>query len=140
LRVGEEILNHANKGETTSRWKESLSLPGSVQIGHLSAFFQKLEWWRLKPAADLLREQPGDSETRKFISVARSNDRKTIVVYLPKTGDVSLYNLHEDRYEGQWFDAVANKTTKASISYKDGILTVAAPSGGNDHVLVLNRK
>jgi hypothetical protein len=140
LREGEEILNHSNKGETTSRWMKSLDLPGSVQIGYLSAFFQSLTWWELKPAPELLVEQPGDTELRKFISVSRSGDRKTIVVYVPDPHNISLYNFYDNRYDGKWFDAVANKTTKASISYKNGILTVAGPPGNNDHMLVLNRK
>jgi hypothetical protein len=139
LREGEFILNHANKGEKTSRWKESLNLPGSVQVGYLSAVFQTLEWWKLKPAPELLQEQPGKNQAKKFISVSRSDDRATIVVYVPAPDDFSIYT-GEERYEGQWFDAVTGKTGKASLTHKDRILSIARPSAANDHLLVLKRK
>jgi hypothetical protein len=139
LREGEEILNHASKGESSSRWKESLALPGSVQVGYLSVFFQKLERWKLKPAPDLLTEQPGDSEISQFISIAESDDGKTIVSYLPAPRTLSIYNRANKRYEAQWFDPVANKISKGTVTYLDNIVKVASPSGKNDHVLVLQQ-
>ena len=140
LREGEEILNHANKGETTTRWKASLDLPGSVQVGYLSSFFQTLEWWKLKPAPSLLMDRPGDSVVQQFVSISRTDDRKTVVVYVPVAREISIRNPREHRYEGQWFDAVANKRSKAALSYHKGILRVSPSGIKNDHVLVLQKR
>ncbi|MEX2234833.1 MAG: DUF4038 domain-containing protein [Cyclobacteriaceae bacterium] len=139
LRHGEEILNHAGKGEDASRWKESLDLPGSVQVGYLSAFFQRIEWWKLRPAPGLLLQQPGDSVIREFISISQTDDQKTIVAYLPSAREISIYNPWDNKYEGEWFDPAGNKTFKASLTNESGILMVARPSGKNDHVLILQK-
>lgn len=140
LRQGEEILNHASKGENVTRWRESLALPGSVQIGYLSAFFRELPWWNLKPAAELLVEQPGDAVIAEFISVSRTDDRNTIVAYVPVPRDFTLHNPGDTRYDAQWFDAVQNKTFEAKLAYAKGVLRVSRPAGDADHVLVLRRR
>lgn len=139
LRESEVILNHAGLGENTSRWRESLALPGSVQVGYLSAFMQTLEWWKLKPAPSRLLEQPGINEPKKYISVSQSDDKNTILVYMPSPGDVAIYNEQGNKFEGAWFDPVRNKMSKAKIAYQEGLLNVSTPSGTDDRILVLKK-
>jgi hypothetical protein len=139
LREGEEILNHADKGESATRWKESLDLPGSIQVGYLSVFFQKLEWWKLKPAPGLVIHQPGDSVVKQFISVSQSDDRRNIVAYVPRAADIQIRNPQRIKYEGEWFDPVLNRTSQASVSNKEGVLKIAAHAGDHDQVLLLRR-
>lgn len=140
LREGEEILNHAYKGEGATRWREALDLPGSMQVGYLAAFFKRLEWWKLKPAPELLVHQPGDSVIAHFISVARADDRQTIVAYLPSAGAFQMYNPDNAQYDAEWFDPVLNKTTAAAISYDALVLTVNPPPADRDFALVLRKK
>lgn len=139
LRKGEVVLNHSFTGESSSRWNESLSLPGSIQIGYLANFMRTLEWWNLKPSPSLLVEQPGDSAAGEFVSVSKSDDGKTLVVYLPKSNPVRLYNLNNHAYTVLWFNPVSNKTTKGNVITKEGILQIVPPAGGYDFVLVLKR-
>ena len=139
LREGEEIINHGSKGEGNTRVLKALDLPGSLQTGYLASFFHKIEWWKLKPAGELLVEQPGDKTVRDFISVSRTDDRTTIVVYTPVPQTFSLYNPGDHSYTAEWFDVVSNKTAKASVSTRDGVLSVPMPPGRRDHVLLLKR-
>lgn len=140
LREGEEILNHAYKGEGATRWRESLALPGSMQLGYLAAFFKSIDWWKLKPAPDLLVKQSGDSVIANFVSVSRTDDRQTIVAYIPAPRLLELYNPNGYQYDAKWFDPVANKTSNAIISYDNGILRVGRPPADHDFLLVLRRK
>lgn len=140
LREGEEILNHASKGEGVSRWHESIKLPGSVQVGGLANFMRRLEWWNLKPVPDLLVEQPGDKQFNHFVSVSRTDDGQTIVVYLPAPNPVQLYNLTGASYQGQWFDPVSNQYAKAKISHKKGVLELIPTPGSKDVLLILQKK
>lgn len=139
LREGELILNHAGKGETNTRVLKALDLPGSMQVGYLSSFFKKLEWWTLKPAPELLLNQPGDKNIQHFISVARSDDRKTVVIYVPSPQEFSLHNPGQHRYEAEWFDAETNKTAKAFPKVTNGIIRVPMPPGKKDHLLILKQ-
>ena len=140
LRPGEEILNHASKGETATRWREALALPGSLQIGYLSAFFRTLEWWKLKPAPELLLEQPGDQQIDQFVSVSRSDDRNTVVCYTPVARDIALYNPADTQHNAYWFHAAQNKITEGKLSYGNGVVRITRPQSDGDHVLVLHRR
>ncbi len=138
LKEGEQALNHRPvKG--VYGWQRSLSLPGSRQIGYLSAFMQKLPWWTLKPAPDLLAEQPGDKVYNHFISVAQSGDGKTILAYVPVKSTVKLYNPFNRSFQAQWFDPAANTLHKDSLVTKAGLMEITPP-GEQDYVLVLQSK
>ena len=139
LREGELILNHAGTGETNTRVLKALDLPGSKQVGYLSSFFKKLEWWTVKPAPTLLIDQPGDENIQHFISVSRTDDRRTIVVYMPSPAELSLYNPGDQRYEGEWFNTETNETTNVLPVISNGVIRVSPPPGKKDHLLVLKR-
>ncbi|GEO05713.1 hypothetical protein AAE02nite_33770 [Adhaeribacter aerolatus] len=140
LREGEEILNHAGKGEKSSRWHQGIKLPGSMQVGYLANFMRTLDWWNLRPAPELLVAQPGEEQSGSFVSVARSTDGKTMVAYLPKGNAVKLYNLLNINYEAQWFNPVANKTQKGKVVTQNGFLVITPPADNSDYVLVLRQK
>lgn len=139
LREGEKILNHGD-APWTSTWRESLALPGSMQVGYLSAFMQQLEWWKLKPAhEELLVEQPGDEVFNRFISVVKTEDYKTVLAYVPVKSTFQLYNPQRIQYTIQWFDPAANRYTDPEVmGDKRGILEFTSP-GEQDMVLILQK-
>ncbi len=134
----EHILNHENL-TGYSPWFESIELPGSKQIGYLTDFFKKLEWWRLRPAPELLADQPGDSHYGYFIAVSATSDHDLIIVYIPSGDPVELYDPFGFNYEGAWFHPVTNKYSKAKIEVANGMIK-ATPPGNADLVLVLRKK
>ncbi len=135
IRDGEEIENHG-KPHILRTWDESIKQPGSIQVGYLAEFMRKYDWWNLKPAQDLLVE---NGEAGEFISVVRSDDRKTVMAYLPKSATVKLYNSSGIGYQGQWFDPATNKYSEAKLQTKGGTLESTSP-GKEDQVLVLTKK
>ncbi len=46
-------LNHSSTG-IARPWREAMNLPGSGQMKHLAGFFRSVEWWKLRPAEDLV--------------------------------------------------------------------------------------
>jgi len=114
LAEGEKILNHNDKGGVTG-WRKSLDFPGSIQMGFLAEFIQKMEWWNLFPANEILAEQPGDSVFNHWISVVKSADDKTIVAYIPEKAEVKFFNPKGEKYTAQWFNPVTNEYTDAKI-------------------------
>lgn len=124
LRDGEVIINHHTKGESSARWYKALDLPGSIQTGYLANFMRKLEWWKLKPSPELLVKQPGDLQPENFIAVSKSSDSKIIMVYMPKPNELQFHNLNSSSYKGSWYNPVTNKSSKANLFNRDGLLTV----------------
>lgn len=138
IREGEQILNHGSSSGVTP-WDKCLEFPASIQIGYLAEFMRTLPWWRLKPAPQLLVEQPGDKTFNHFISVAQAEECGTIVVYIPVRSTVKLFNPLGHTYEGEWFSPVANDLITAAVTQRDGVIE-AAPPRDSDMVLVLHRK
>jgi len=78
---------HAGTG-LAKPWFEAKDLPLAADVGRAAQLFQSLEWWRLRPAPGLLGKQPGEREPAKFIAVAATGDRDTLVAYLPEGGEI----------------------------------------------------
>jgi len=138
LREGEEILNHRNfPGIRT--WDESMHFPGSIQTGYLASFMRRFEWWRLRPAPEILAHQPGRENYQHFISVMKTNDNDIIMAYMPVKSTVNLFNPLDNRYSGQWFNPVTNSFSEALVTEKNGILESTSPED-SDMVLILEKQ
>lgn len=68
-----------------SPWHTGLDTPGIRSMTVLRGIFDRLEWWTLVPAPDLLSEQPGDADLAAFVAVARSA-AGVVVCYSPCGG------------------------------------------------------
>jgi len=124
---------------TCTAWDKCIDFPVSIQIGCLAEFMRTLPWWRLKPAPQLLAEQPGDKTFNHFISVSQADECGTIVVYVPVRFTVKLFNPPGREYEGEWFSPVANDTIGATLNHRDGVIE-ATPPRDSDMILVLHRR
>lgn len=137
---GELIENHGNPGgRGPSTWKQSIEFPGSLQIGYLSQFFQQFNWWELRPAQELLLEQPGQEFFNHFIGIIANPARSTILAYTPRQQQVKIRNRMNQAFTGQWFDPILNRYEAAAITYEEGYL-IATPPQEQDYVLVLKKK
>ncbi len=135
---GEKIENHGlQKDLSPSTWAQSIEFPGSLQIGYLSAFIQSFEWWSLKPAPQILVEQPGDLVYNKFISVVSDPTRKTILAYTPKKQPIKVRNERGKTYNARWFDPIHNVFVDQKGNFSDQTLILTPPSE-QDFILVLS--
>jgi hypothetical protein len=85
----EEPMNHPGTG-VAPPWYEAIQMPGSTSLKHLKALFASLDWWRLRPAQELLIEQPGANDPSRFVAVAKSDDGAWALAYLPAGGSIAL--------------------------------------------------
>lgn len=136
IRPGEKIQNHRQPAMLRP-WEESIKLPGSVQIGQLAHFISQYPWWQMKPAPELVVSQP--TPAGGYISVSRSDDRQTIMAYVPTQTTVQLFNPQNISYQAQWYDPVTNQSSAANLINKPGIIEAVSPKNG-DQVLVLKKK
>lgn len=121
-------------------WQETLSGPGSVQMGHFASFFGSLEWWRLKP--DLERrfvvEGLGEHRGLNYASAALADDGSLAVVYVPDSRPVRLDPalLAGDAARITRFDPVDGTYAEPIVLTKAGALEVA-PHVSGDWVMVI---
>ncbi|HBL74067.1 MAG TPA: hypothetical protein DD458_02460 [Prolixibacteraceae bacterium] len=138
LAEGEKILNHSDKGKVTG-WRKSLDFPGSIQMGYLAEFFNKLEWWRFFPASELLENQLGENQFNHWVSALKKDDNSVIVVYVPAKSGLQLLNPQKLNYEAEWFDPVENTYQKADIQLKDNKIKFVHDFE-HDMLIILKRK
>lgn len=139
-RKGELIENHGNPdGRGPSTWRESIEFPGSKQIGYLSEFIQRFEWWRLKPAPNLIIGDPTAEGYDRFISIVADNAKDLILGYLPHAMPFSLRISADSEYGLQWFDPITGKLTQGSCE-RDSTILKCNPPEDHDWVFVLKRK
>jgi hypothetical protein len=135
LREGEEIENHGPSGHVT-RWKESLELPGSIQMGYLNQLFSKFNWWELKPNQSLLIHQPGEESFDQFVSVLSDPESKLVLVYSPQKGDFQIKPIWKSSYKVTWFNPASNEYLSGESIQMNQIMTFENPFE-EDAVLIL---
>jgi len=95
---------HPDTG-TPLPWREALRMPAAEHMAHLAALFGSIEWWRLRPAPDLLARQPGEADARRFCAAACAEDNTLAVVYVPEDRRVELRADRLAAYRrAQWHD------------------------------------
>jgi hypothetical protein len=141
-------MTHPYTG-TAPPWHEALRLPGATSMQHLGKLFRALRWWTLRPAQELLAEQPGAAKgaADRFILAARSETERLVIVYVPEGGDVKLdlpkLGASGDAGGGApalvatWFDPVTGARKPAGRVAPTGPQVWKAPRPDQDWVLLL---
>jgi len=139
LREGESILNHRD-APWTSTWSESLKLPAGTQIPYSKKFFEGFDWWDLTPAhEELLVDQPGDDQYNTFVSMLRSPDYTTLLVYFPSQLDIKIFNRLGLEYSARWFDPLKGTFLNATIQREDNLIKISQTKD-QDMILVLESR
>lgn len=71
-------------------WREGLESEGIEAMSALGSILEGLRWWRLRPAPELLANQPGEADPRDTIAVAATDGRDLVVAYTPGGGEIAL--------------------------------------------------
>lgn len=129
-------VGHPNTG-TPKPWHEALMLPAAEQVRYIDTLFMSLEWWKLRPAPELLVEQPGEQASHLFVAAARSESGDLAVVYVPESPTIRL-NLSHLRSElsAYWFNPRTGERVTASLNGSAPQTQFDTPGVG-DWVLVL---
>jgi hypothetical protein len=129
---------HLNTG-TPLPWQQALTLPGAEQIQHLAKLFQSIDWWRLRPAPELLAVQPGNLKSEQFVAASCTDNRDLIVIYTPHQGciDLQLSTIPDD-ISALWFDPRTGQRQPATLHTMPDSVQAQTPGEG-DWVLLLGR-
>jgi hypothetical protein len=111
-------------------WKKAMVLPSAGQMTHLRDFLAAVEWWRLEPAHELIRNQ-SSSPTERMV-LARSKDGDLLVAYVPH-GDGIEVDMASMRgvQAARWYDPVAGTFANGETRIMpQGAHTFRAPRTG----------
>ena len=125
-----EPMAHRGTG-VAPPWREAMNLPGSTQMKYLVKLFTSLHWWRLRPAPDLLLDQPGSKDPTRFVPLAVADDGSFSLAYLPVGTAVKIASKVPGR--ARWFNPRTGEWA-AERNFGPGTTEFAAPDS-NDWVL-----
>ena len=120
-------------------WEKALQWESAFQMQHLHDFLAAIEWWRLEPAHDLIRNQPEDLIRRMVLAKTAAND--LAVAYLPDNEAIEVdMSSFPAPLVARWFDPVRGEYTPLSGKIENkGVHRFLRPAEG-DWVLLLQRK
>lgn len=126
-------INHPNTG-TPLPWRAALQMLGAWQMAHVAALFESIEWWRLRPAPQLVREQPGSERVGRTVVAAATEAGDLALVYAPDAERVVLAaDMLQSGLATSWFDP----RTGACLAAHGENGVFITPVAGEDFVLVL---
>jgi hypothetical protein len=130
-------MNHYRTG-VARPWHEAINLPGSVHMKHMRAFFDKLPWWTLRPAPELLADHNERREIQQFIAASKTPDG-VAVFYTPSAQSIRVTKANTAA--AQWFDPTSGAYSYAKDA-GDAIFTPPAKNaaGDGDWVLLTGAK
>jgi hypothetical protein len=120
-------------------WKKALQWDSAFQMQYLHDFLAAVEWWRLEPAHELIRNQPEDV-TRRMV-LARSAAGDLAVAYLPDNEAIEVdMSAFPASLTARWFDPVSGRYTLITDSIENKATHRFVPPVEGDWVLLLQRR
>lgn len=131
-----EPAGHSGTGIPMA-WNEAIKMEGAEQIRHVHDFFTKIDFWRLRPAPEMLSKQPGGESAKRHISISRSEEGDFAVAYVPEDRSIQIYlNQLPPRPQISWFNPRTGETS-ASVGVVTGdSLQLPTPEEGDWLLLI----
>ena len=119
-------------------WRTGLSQPSSTEMKYMAEFFGGIEWWRLEPSHELIRNQP-DDWTRRMV-MAKSADGDLAVAYLPDNPSIDIdMQPFQDAMRVRWHNPKTGEQIVGdeTASYDDSP-AFSRPAGWKDALLLFS--
>ena len=120
-------------------WKKALQWESAFQMQYLHDFLAAIEWWRLEPAPDLIRNQPEDVTRRRVL--ARTAHGDLAVAYLPNDEALEIdMSVFPAPLAARWFNPVGGRYLPVAGKVMNQRVQRLAPPGKGDWVLLMQRE
>jgi hypothetical protein len=118
-------------------WQKALFLPAAKQMGLLADLLSSIDFWRLRPAQELLLTQPGSISPSRYIAVVRSDSGDLVLAYIPEDRilDLASHALPKSP-KATWINPRTGERFDAVAIDKPGVNQFKTPDSG-DWLLLL---
>lgn len=129
---------------TPMTWQAALGSKGAESIGHLSAIFRGIDWWKLTPdGGRMVKETTGAPTVAAIAAIASDASFAIVYVYDASAIEIDLDALESPGGEAVWYDpSTGGKAQSTSLDGKAGPSRLSVPasanaSGATDWLLVV---
>jgi hypothetical protein len=115
--------DHAGTG-TPLPWKQALVMPAAEQMAHVAEIFTSIDFWRLRPAPQVLAEQPGSRCAASLhLGVGIRNARPARRLHARKADDLDQCGVDAERsrYVDQSEHRRSHQCTRCAIGHHPAI-------------------
>ncbi len=130
------VWSWVNDPKKYDYWAKAIHWDSAFQMQHLHDFLATLEWWRLEPAHDLIRNQPKEV-TRRMV-LAKTAPGALAVAYLPNNKAIEVnVAVFPSPLAARWFDPVRGRFTAIPGRIENRGVHRFTPPAQGDWVLLL---
>lgn len=107
-----EVLNHIGMGQAQP-WRQAMNFAGSQDMQQLALIFSTIDWWRLRPAPNLLLNQPFPKDPARHVAISASENHGLVLAYLPAGGQLDVHqSIAHLNY--QWINPTTGKRMRTT--------------------------
>lgn len=121
-------------------WREMLQYTGAQQLKYFIDFFNQVPWWTLQPDVKHLAvvDGYGDWSKPNYVTTAVSEDRRTLVSYIPELISVTVNFgfLEGENFSVRFFDPRTGLFVRDETVTNTGVKRIVSPPG-EDLVLII---
>ena len=125
-------------------WREALASDGARSIAHLSEFFTRFDWWKLRPdTGRFVRRVDGPSSVAALSAVAGDGSFAVIYLYDAATIDLDFAMLSGPIGKIEWYDPATGAQIASKPAQREARLprlevpAVSNASGATDWLLIV---
>jgi hypothetical protein len=123
-----------------SNWtyQKAINAPSANQMTLMSNFFNKIEWWQLKPDTTIVISQPAEWHNHL---VAATTDNQTIVLYIPNNNSAIIKCPANQIYHTlEWYNPLTGENISEKIEVNKGNrIKIFKPAGWDDALAVIRK-
>ncbi len=120
-------------------WEKALQWDSTFQMQYLYDFLAAIDWWRLEPAHDLIRNQPNDVTRRRVLAKTAAGD--LAVAYLPDSEAIEIdVSGFPAPLRARWFDPAGGRYLPVAGPVQAQKTQTFTPPAKGDWVLLLERE
>jgi hypothetical protein len=132
------IWRWVTEPEKPDFWKKAIGWESSLQMQYLHDFLERIEWWKLEPAQELIRNQPDDM-TRRMV-LAKVAGRDFAIAYLPDNDAIEVnMSAFSAPVAARWFDPIRGRSSPVTGGAPNRDLGRFQPPAKGDWVLVIGQ-
>jgi len=125
-------------GATLPLWQRALFMPGAKQMALLARFIEQFEYWRLRPAPNMV-VQAADTAPSQRVVAAQTESKDLALIYVPESRTIELVNdMFPSSPTITWFNPRTGDNSPAVGVVGDRTTQFPTPDPG-DWVLVMKQ-